>query len=182
MAEQDYYSILGVDKQAPEREIKRAYYQLARDLHPDKAKSQEEARAHADQLAVISKAYNTLKDPRKRAEYDETLGKGKTPSASASSSPACPPGVRPDANPVVKRRWTTILGARIDRGGPQRPGCGRIRVRMSSSENASVTMARLQLLAAAALFSSAGAAIKGCRLDGLAVVGGRSAIAALAFL
>lgn len=52
----------------------------------------------------------------------------------------------------------------------------------SGSGLSSVTAARLQLLAAAALFSSAGAAIKSCGLDGLAVAGGRSAVAALALL
>ncbi len=82
MASEDYYSILGIDKQAPDREVKRAYYGLARDLHPDKAKSPEEARENAEKLAVISRAYNTLKDPKKRAEYDE-----KRPGSSSGNAP-----------------------------------------------------------------------------------------------
>ncbi len=76
----DFYKILGVPRDAPEREIKRAYYKLARDLHPDKAPDEGEARKNSDALAAISQAYNTLKDPRKRAEYDASRGYAKTPS------------------------------------------------------------------------------------------------------
>lgn len=53
---------------------------------------------------------------------------------------------------------------------------------MSVLGHRSPVAARLQLLAAAVLFSSGGAAIKSCGLDGLAVVGARSAVAALALL
>jgi curved DNA-binding protein CbpA len=102
MARDDYYSILGVDRQAPDREIKRAYYNLARDLHPDKAKSPEEARTNAELLATISKAYNTLKDPAKRAEYDAATAGNKGSASSGSSAtaakPAPPPG-KPSAAP-----------------------------------------------------------------------------------
>lgn len=92
MAREDYYSLLGIDRHAPEREIKRAYYRLARDLHPDKAKDPNEARANAERLAVISKAYNTLKDPRKRAEYD---GAGSKPPPAAGTSTNTPPPADP---------------------------------------------------------------------------------------
>ncbi|CAN5342697.1 hypothetical protein BH09SUM1_BH09SUM1_23040 [soil metagenome] len=85
--EDEYYSLLGIDHQAPEREIKRAYYKLARDLHPDRAKTPEDARANAERLAVISKAYNTLKDPQKRIDYDASI-KGKGGGAPAATAPA----------------------------------------------------------------------------------------------
>lgn len=83
----DYYRLLGVSRDAPEREIKKAYYNVARELHPDKAKSPEEAKVNSDKLAQISQAYNTLKDAKKRAEYDSTLS-GK------SAGPAAPPVTR----------------------------------------------------------------------------------------
>ncbi|MBI1291279.1 DnaJ domain-containing protein [bacterium] len=105
MAREDYYSILGVDRHAPEREIKRAYYNLARDLHPDKAKTPEEGRASAERLAVISKAYNTLKDPAKRAEYDAATASGSNQRASTAAVPrmtAPKPGAAPPSSPGVK--------------------------------------------------------------------------------
>lgn len=104
MAREDYYSLLGIDKHAPEREIKRAYYNLARDLHPDKAKDPDEARANAERLAVISKAYNTLKDPAKRAEYDASAGGGSAPAAAAApkSAPPAAAGSTPPASRPAK--------------------------------------------------------------------------------
>ncbi len=101
MTTKDYYSLLGVDRQAPDREIKRAYYNLARGLHPDKAKSPDEARANADRLATISRAYNTLKDPKKRAEYDQSIGGGRpaAPVAGKPSPPAPAPAKQPAKQP-----------------------------------------------------------------------------------
>lgn len=102
MAKDDYYRILGVDRNVPEREIKRAYYALARDLHPDKAKTPEEARANAERLATISKAYNVLKDPRKRAEYDSgnrSTGASNGPASPTPSAPTPPAGGSPPVAP-----------------------------------------------------------------------------------
>lgn len=83
---QDYYRLLGVSREASEREVKQAYYEAARRLHPDKAKSKEEADANANQLAAISKAYNTLKDPAKREAYDQQI-RGKSPAAGGATAP-----------------------------------------------------------------------------------------------
>jgi curved DNA-binding protein CbpA len=87
MAQEDYYSLLRVDPQAPEREIKRAYYGLARELHPDRAQDPGEARKNAEKLAVISKAYNTLKDQEKRADYDSKRGKSTSAQRPQAGSP-----------------------------------------------------------------------------------------------
>ncbi|MDK2970735.1 MAG: hypothetical protein PWP23_490 [Candidatus Sumerlaeota bacterium] len=104
-SELDYYRLLNISRDAPEREIKKAYYELARKLHPDKAKDEDERATNASKLAAISKAYNTLKDPRKRAEYDQQI-RGKTAtnsdasSSSGSVSSATPirrPGKRQDS-------------------------------------------------------------------------------------
>lgn len=59
----DYYQILGVDKNASQDDIKKAYRKLASKHHPDKGGD------HA-KFQEIQAAYSTLSDPQKRAEYD----------------------------------------------------------------------------------------------------------------
>jgi curved DNA-binding protein len=66
----DYYATLGVARDADAEAIKKAYRKLARQHHPDVAK---EAKAE-ERFKEIGEAYATLKDPEKRAAYDQ-LGK-----------------------------------------------------------------------------------------------------------
>ena len=62
----DYYAALGVERGASQEEIKKAYRRLAQKYHPDVSKEPEaEAR-----FKEIAEAYQTLKDPEKRAAYD----------------------------------------------------------------------------------------------------------------
>lgn len=63
----DYYKIMGVSRDASAEEIKRAYRKLARKYHPDVSKEPDaEAR-----FKEINEAYEVLKDPKKRAAYDQ---------------------------------------------------------------------------------------------------------------
>ncbi len=92
----DFYRLLGVSRDAPDREVKKAYYALARQFHPDKAANPEEARAHSDRLAQISQAYNTLKDPKKREEYDRSnAGKGSSGGPNMTPQPSMPRAAAP---------------------------------------------------------------------------------------
>jgi curved DNA-binding protein len=63
----DYYATLNVSRNATEDEIKRAYRKLARKFHPDVSK---EADAEA-RFKEVGEAYEVLKDPEKRAAYDQ---------------------------------------------------------------------------------------------------------------
>ena len=66
----DYYKILGVDKKATLDEIKTAYKKLAIKYHPDRNPGNKEAEAKFKDAA---EAYEVLKDPQKRAEYDNPM-------------------------------------------------------------------------------------------------------------
>lgn len=70
---ESYYQILGIPSDSDERQIKQAYHKLARELHPDKAKTETQAREAEQKFAEISKAYNALKDPKSRKEHDAKL-------------------------------------------------------------------------------------------------------------
>lgn len=66
--EKDFYEILGVSKDASQKDIKRAYRKLAQQYHPDARPDDEEAE---DRFKQISEAYSVLSDPEKRKEYDQ---------------------------------------------------------------------------------------------------------------
>jgi len=67
MEYRDYYKILGLPRSAAGDEIKRAYRKLARRFHPDVSKEKNaEAR-----FKEVQEAYEVLKDPEKRAAYDQ---------------------------------------------------------------------------------------------------------------
>ena len=68
MAEKDIYEILGVSKGASEGEIKKAYRKLAMKYHPDQNKDDKNAEKN---FKEISASYEILKDPQKRAAYDQ---------------------------------------------------------------------------------------------------------------
>ncbi|MBE5741424.1 MAG: molecular chaperone DnaJ [Clostridiales bacterium] len=67
MANNDYYSTLGVGKNASDDEIKSAYRQMAKKYHPDLNKTPEAA----EKFKEINEAYSVLSDKQKRANYDQ---------------------------------------------------------------------------------------------------------------
>lgn len=68
MAKKDYYKTLGVSKDASQDEIKKAFRKLARKYHPDVNRDDENA---TEKFKEINEAYEVLKDPDKRARYDQ---------------------------------------------------------------------------------------------------------------
>src|SRR5258705_12237552 len=67
MKYKDYYAILGVDRNASAEDIKKAYRKLARKYHPDVSKEKDAE----EKFKEMAEAYETLKDPEKRAAYDQ---------------------------------------------------------------------------------------------------------------
>lgn len=68
MAKRDYYEVLGIDKNADEATIKRAFRQQAKKNHPDLNPGDKEAE---ERFKEINEAYQVLSDPQKRAQYDQ---------------------------------------------------------------------------------------------------------------
>jgi molecular chaperone DnaJ len=68
VAKRDYYELLGIAKDASEAEIKRAYRQKAKELHPDR--NPKDRKNAEEQFKRIAEAYEVLSDPQKRAQYD----------------------------------------------------------------------------------------------------------------
>src|SRR5271169_6748881 len=69
----DYYALLGVGRDAGDEEIKRAYRQRARELHPDSTGGDAAAEAR---FKEVTRAYEVLRDPERRARYDRFGAEG----------------------------------------------------------------------------------------------------------
>jgi DnaJ family protein C protein 3 len=69
--QKDYYKVLGVARDADERDIKRAYRKLVKEFHPDKVSSKGVSKEAAQtKITAINEAYETLSDPELRARVD----------------------------------------------------------------------------------------------------------------
>jgi len=85
--EKDYYKVLGVPKDAPAADIKKAYRKLARQFHPDANKGDAAAE---EKFKEISEAYDVLSDEKRRKEYDEArslFGGGFRPGGASGNFP-----------------------------------------------------------------------------------------------
>lgn len=71
----DYYQTLGVEPNANEAEIKAAYRRLARRYHPDVSKEPDAE----EKFKAVNEAYEALRDPQKRAAYDQLRARGYRP-------------------------------------------------------------------------------------------------------
>ncbi len=73
MPKRDYYEVLGVERDAPEDEVRKAYRKLAVQYHPDKNAGNKDAE---DKFKEASEAYAVLSDEKERQRYDQRLRMG----------------------------------------------------------------------------------------------------------
>src|SRR6185295_15414593 len=85
MAKRDYYEVLGLNRDASEDDIKKAYRKLAMKHHPDRNPDNPKAE---ERFKEAKEAYEILSDARKRGAYDQFGHAGVDPSAAAGAGGA----------------------------------------------------------------------------------------------
>ena len=122
MAPKDHYAALGVNRDASQEEIKRAFRKLARKYHPDVAAGAEaEAR-----FKEINAAYDVLKDPEKRAAYDtpepqpDPRPGGARGPGGGRVRPGGPSGSARSSSPSRVARYRNAASWSAGRGAPYR--------------------------------------------------------------
>ena len=135
MSKRDYYDVLGVQKNASEAEIKKAYRRLAMKHHPDR-NTGDQAAAAEKSFKEAKEAYEVLSDAQKRAAYDQFGHAGVDPSmgggqgfgafkpaladlAVASLAPLTASAARPSCARSSSRAtaWSSRSGRRSAAGG-----------------------------------------------------------------
>ena len=84
MAFVDYYKILGVSKDIPQKDVKKAYLKRAKQFHPDLHPDDPKAKA---KFQALTEAYEVIGDPEKRAKYYQYGERWKDAEAFGQGSP-----------------------------------------------------------------------------------------------
>jgi molecular chaperone DnaJ len=122
MAKRDYYEVLGVGRNADEKQLKQAFRKLAKQYHPDANPGDKTAEG---KFKEINEAYDVLKDPQKKAAYDRFghqafeggMGGGRGPGGGA--------GFGPDFNSSMSDIFEDLFGDFMGGGGRGRGRGGR---------------------------------------------------------
>jgi molecular chaperone DnaJ len=140
MAKEDYYKLLGVDRNASDEEIKKSYRKLAMKYHPDRNKDDPE-KAEA-KFKQIKEAYEVLSDAKKRAAYDQFghagvdagMGGGRHGGFGAESF-----------SDVFGDMFGDIFGGGRSRGGAQRGADLRYNLELTLEEAVAGTEAKIRV-------------------------------------
>jgi curved DNA-binding protein CbpA len=106
---QTHYEVLGVARSATADQVRAAYRAAARDNHPD-------AGGDADRMQAVNAAWRVLRDPVRRAAYDQQLGRGAAATTAARPAPA-EPGWVPDLGDLgdldlTAEEWADLADSR----------------------------------------------------------------------
>ena len=72
-ASRDHYQVLGVERNATKTEIRTAFVKLSKRYHPDSNPLRQSVESNSRAFVAVSEAYQTLRNPNRRAEYDRKL-------------------------------------------------------------------------------------------------------------
>ncbi|XP_072337485.1 dnaJ heat shock protein family (Hsp40) member A3a isoform X2 [Scyliorhinus torazame] len=107
LAKTDYYEVLGVPRNSTQREIKKAYYQLAKKYHPDTNKDDPKAK---EKFSQVAEAYEVLSDEVKRKQYD-TYGTAGFDAGASRSHQYWQSGPSVDPEELFKRIFGEFTGS-----------------------------------------------------------------------
>jgi hypothetical protein len=123
MSDDTHYTVLGISETATQSEIKAAYRNLLKQIHPDTVSTlSPDLRGMADEVTKdLTEAYSVLSDASKRQQYDRELGLGehRLESVRPPTTPAVPrgPQVWPQASPAVSNpQWQQQVHHYRDKG------------------------------------------------------------------
>ena len=121
MAKRDFYEVLGVGKNADEKELKAAYRKLAKQFHPD-ANPGDKTFEH--KFKEISEAYDVLKDPQKKAAYDR-FGHQAFENGAGGGHRSGGAGFGPEFNSSMSDIFEDLFGDFMGGGGQRTSQRGR---------------------------------------------------------
>ncbi len=138
MAEkEDFYKVLGIDRNASDAEIKKKYRSLAMKFHPDRNADNPEAAEV--KFKQVKEAYEILSDPKKRSAYDQFGHAGIDPSMGGR------PGGADGFSDIFGDVFGDIFGASRARGGVQRGSDLRYNLELTLEEAVTGTEAKIRV-------------------------------------
>ena len=139
MAKEDYYKLLGVERNASDADIKKSYRSMAMKFHPDRNKDNPEA-AEA-KFKLVKEAYEVLSDPKKRSAYDQFGHAGVDGSMGGRGG-----GFTSESfSDVFGDVFGDIFGASRQRSGPQRGSDIRYNLELTLEDAVSGTEAKIRV-------------------------------------